>query len=145
MRKTAYYKVIIVVFLIYLVPWLSACQTSQMREYYSEKSNYVTAVGTVAYISFNEAEHSLYIDFSVLTPTFDDTCFKIVGKNYDLVQEKGIEALIQVGDQIEVITAPKYFGDGYVMPIVSISVDGEMLLEFEEGFTNFLEWQMCTD
>ena len=37
------------------------------------------------------------------------------------------------------MTAPKCFGDGYVMPIVAVSVDGEVLLEFEEGFENFLE------
>lgn len=38
------------------------------------------------------------------------------------------------------MTAPRYFGDGYVMPIVAISVDGEQLLDYEEGYANFMEW-----
>ena len=31
--------------------------------------------------------------------------------------------MIKVGDQIEFVTAPKYFGDGYVMPIVAMKRD----------------------
>ena len=33
----------------------------------------------------------------------------------------------------------KYFGDGYSMPIVSISVNGEVLLSFDEGFENLMK------
>ena len=29
---------------------------------------------------------------------------------------------------------------GYVMPIVSLTIDGNMVLEFEEGVSNFLDW-----
>ena len=31
------------------------------------------------------------------------------------------------------MSAPQYFGNGYVMPIVEISVDGVEYLSFEEG------------
>ena len=41
---------------------------------------------------------------------------------------------------VSFMTAPRYFGDGYIMPIVEISVDGEELLSFEEGYENLLEW-----
>jgi len=133
-------KVALVIIFICMSASLSACQASQMREYYATESNYVTAFGTVAFFSMNEAEKALYIDFLTTTPTFDDTCFKIVGNNYDLVLERGIGDFLQNGSQIEFITAPRYFGDGYVMPIVSMSADGETILAFDEGYENFLEW-----
>lgn len=138
MTKNITHKVIMLFFSISLVISNFACQSTQKAEYYAQKDNYVTATGTVAHISFDEDSQALYIDFSALTPTFDDTCFKIVGKNYDCVKERGIKELLNVGDTIEFVTAPKYFGDGYVMPIVSISANGETFLAFDEGYTNLI-------
>ncbi|HIV47949.1 MAG TPA: hypothetical protein H9749_09110, partial [Candidatus Acutalibacter stercorigallinarum] len=66
--------------------------------------------------------------------------FKIVGDNVQIVLENGISEKIKLGDTVEFVTAPRYFGDGYVMPIVAISVDGEQLLDYEEGYANFMEW-----
>ncbi len=56
------------------------------------------------------------------------------------MQSHGIDEKLKIGNSIEFVTAPKYFGDGYVMPIVAISVDGEALLSFDEGFENFQDW-----
>ena len=47
---------------------------------------------------------------------------------------------VQLGTTVSFMTAPRYFGDGYIMPIVEISVDGEELLSFEEGYENLLKW-----
>ena len=57
-----------------------------------------------------------------------------------IVQNNGIEQKINVGDRVEFVSAPRYFGDGYVMPIVQISVDGEELLSFDTGFVNLNDW-----
>ena len=57
-----------------------------------------------------------------------------------IAQDNGIDQKLQMGKQIEFISTPKYFGDGYVMPIVEIVVDGEVLLSFEQGQQNWLEW-----
>jgi len=118
----------------------TSCTSTNRIDYYSKRDNYITATGMVRYISYSEDNLALYLDFEELTPTFDDTCFKIVGKNLSIVQGNGINDKVKEGIQIEFITAPRYFGDGYVMPIVAISVEGESLLEFEEGFTNLLIW-----
>ena len=47
---------------------------------------------------------------------------------------------LEKGKTIEFVTAPGTWGDGYIYPIVEITIDGETLLEFEEGFPNFLEY-----
>ena len=126
--------------LLSIATLLSACNGASMRDYYSQKSNYVRASGTVIHIAYTDDHTELYLGFSDLIPQFDDVTFGIVGDNLTIVQQKGIDKKIKIGDQVDFITAPKYFGDGYVMPIVEISVNEEKLLDFEEGFANLLKW-----
>ena len=139
MKKTNSKKVFMVLLLLYILV-LSACDSTKIKEYYKEKDNFVTATGTIIHIAYSKDNTELYLGFSDLTPTFDDINFKIVGDNLSIVQKNNIDEKIKIGDKIEFITAPRYFGDGYVMPIVAVSVNGEELLEFEEGYANFLKW-----
>lgn len=136
-RKLLPLALIIPIFLFLII---SCLNSNKMRKYYAEKSNYLPASGTVSYIRYSDDGTALYIAFSELDPEFDDTCFKIVGNNLPTVQEKGIDEKIAVGDTVEFISAPRYFGDGYVMPIVGITANGEVLLEFEQGYDNLLLW-----
>lgn len=123
-----------------LLVLLCSCNSSEIIEYYSQKENYISVTGTVSDIKYNEDTTALYIDLSGLSPVLDDTCFKIVGENLKIVKANKIDDKLKTGEQITFITAPKYFGDGYVMPIVAISISGENLLDFEEGYKNLLDW-----
>lgn len=117
---------------------LSSCYAEKQQEYYSDKNNYVVATGTVTHIKYyNDA---LYLGFSQMEPHMSDNSFKIVGENLVIVRNNGLDNKLKTGDRIEFITAPKYFGDGYVMPIVEITVNGEKLLDFDEGFVNLNKW-----
>ncbi|MDE6014773.1 MAG: hypothetical protein K2H41_03575 [Acetatifactor sp.] len=138
MKKKNSNKILIVLLLCTL--FLSACYSAKEKEYYVQKDNYVNASGTIRHIAYNDDGSALYLGFSELSPTFDDNSFKIVGDNLAIVQKNNIDEKIKMGDKIEFITAPRYFGDGYVMPIVAVSVNGEELLEFEEGYANLLKW-----
>lgn len=131
---------VFMVFLLLNILVLSACYSAKEKEYYAQKDNYINATGTVIHIAYSEDNSEMYIGFSNLNPTFDDITFEIVGDNLSIVQKNNIDEKIKIGDKIEFITAPRYFGDGYVMPIVALSVNGEDLLEFEEGYDNFLKW-----
>ncbi|MBQ2273270.1 MAG: hypothetical protein II337_07410 [Clostridia bacterium] len=119
---------------------LCSCNSSGTIEYYSQKENYISVTGTVSSIKYNEEATALYIDFSELSPILDDTCFKIVGENLEIVKANRIDDKLKIGEQITFVTAPKYFGDGYVMPIVAISISGENMLDFEEGYKNLIDW-----
>ena len=141
MKNINFKRVALELFLLCLVVViLSSCTAAKKRDYYSQKSNYITATGTVSHISYNEDKTALYLGFSDLAPQLDDNSFKIVGDNLPIVQEKGIDEKAKIGDQVSFVTAPRYFGDGYVMPIVEICVNEEELLEFEEGLDNLLKW-----
>lgn len=133
-------RAVLALSLLCLIAVTTSCTATKMRDYYSQKNNYINATGIISHISYNKDKTALYLGFSDLTPYFDDNSFKIVGDNLLIVQKKGIDEKIKIGDPVDFITAPRYFGDGYVMPIVEISVNSEELLDFEEGFINLLKW-----
>lgn len=141
MKRNSLLKLIMIITSIcILLVLLCSCNSSGIIEYYSQKENYISVTGTVSNIQYNEDTTALYIDLSELSPVLDDTCFKIVGENLEIVKTNKIDDKLKTGERITFITAPKYFGDGYVMPIVAISISGENLLDFEEGYKNLLDW-----
>ena len=141
MRKNALLRLMLIITLVCFMPaFFSSCKSLEKIEYYSQKENYISVTGTVSYIKYNEDSTALYIELSDLQPVLDDKCFKIVGKNLEITQNNKIDDKLKTGEQITLVTAPKYFGDGYVMPVISISISGENLLEFEEGYKNLLDW-----
>lgn len=138
MKRNSLPKSIIMIISICML--LCSCNSVGRIEYYTQKENYISVTGTISSIKYNEEATALYIDFSELSPVLDDTCFKIVGENLDIVKANRIDDKLKIGEQIIFITAPKSFGDGYVMPIVSISISGENLIGFEEGYENLIDW-----
>ena len=119
--------------------WLT--EPGKMQEYYEDKANYVTATGRVTHLASSDDGKTFYLGFSEeLTPEFDDTTFKIVGKNVDIAKKNKIWKYVKEGETVEFVTAPKYWGDGYCMPIVALSVNGEEILGFEDGYDNLQEW-----
>lgn len=141
MKKFSFLKLfkIITTACIMLI-FLCSCDSHEKIKYYSQKENYISVIGTVSNIKYNENSAALYVDFSELSPVLDDTCFKIVGENLEILKTKKIDDKLRIGEQITFITAPKYFGDGYIMPIVAIAICGESLLDFDEGYNNLLNW-----
>lgn len=126
--------------LIVLSGLLTSCLSIRYRIYYPVKDNYIEVSGVVIYMEYSDDHTVLYIAFSDMDRKLDDRSFEIVGENLRIVEKNGIDDKIKIGDRVTFVTAPKYFGDGYVMPIVAISANGESLLDFDEGFKNFMDY-----
>lgn len=126
--------------LIVLSGLLTSCLSIRYRIYYPVKDNYIEVSGVVIYMKYNKDHTELHIAFSDMDRKLDDCSFEIVGENLRIVEKNGIDDKIKIGDRVTFVTAPKYFGDGYVMPIVAISANGESLLDFDEGFKNFMDY-----
>ena len=138
--KTAFVGVGIIIACIFIAVYLfSSCNKKIKIDYYSKEENYIIARGTLVHMKYSDDSSVLYLGFSDLEPAFADTAFKIVGNNLNIAKKNGINEKLEMGKTIEFITAPRYWGDGFVYPIVAITVDGKTLLEFEEGLPNFLE------
>ena len=141
MKKCSFQKVFMIISTVcFMLIFLCSCDSHKQIKYYSQKENYISVTGTVSSIKYNENSTVLYVDCTELSPVLDDTCFKIVGENLEILKTKKIDDKLTIGEQIAFITAPKYFGDGYIMPIVAIAICGESLLDFDEGYSNLLNW-----
>lgn len=132
-------RLIALVLLLCIILSCTSCKRTKLQ-YYSQKENYITAEGTVAFIAYNDDSSFVTYSLDNVTPFFDDRGFKLVGDNLVIAQENGIDELIKVGDTIKFVSAPKYFGDGYIFPIVALSKDDRVFLEFEEGYSNLIQW-----
>lgn len=133
-------RVLLSLMLAFFVLTASSCMNTYSRKqikYYSNEENYIEATGTITHVRFNDEKEALYLGFTDLSERFDDTTFKITKDNYSIIVNA--KDSIQVGKTATFITAPKYFGDGYIMPIVSLTIDGDCLLEYEVGISNFLD------
>ncbi|MBE6922572.1 MAG: hypothetical protein E7465_05240 [Ruminococcaceae bacterium] len=108
-------------------------------EYYSQEGNYITATGTVCHLGWSSDQSYVCLAFEDIPDEYSDPNFVIEGENLRILMENGFAEKVQLGTQVVYISAPRYFWDGYAMPIVALEVDGESLLTFEEGKANLLE------
>lgn len=149
-RVLALKGMILVIILLCTIVFFTSCTAKKMRDYYSQKDNYITATGTISHIAYSDENDILYYGFSDVTYQsnmnyhFEYYNFKIVGENFEILHEQNIDEKVKMGDEVTFMVAPECFYDGYAIPIVSISVNGECLLEFEEGYANLLEWLKTT-
>ena len=111
-----YMKKILFLPIICVVILFSSCTAKQELEYYSNPDNYITVVGTVTHIEYNEEMDSLYLGLQQIPSDFSDNSFKIVGKNLLIAQESGIDQRLKYGEQIEFISAPSATFPGRLVP-----------------------------
>ena len=115
----------------------------QEYSYYKDEGNFKSYTGVVdEVIEQQEYKHNpgIYLILTDLSEKFDDCQFIIQGDNCKIVIKNGFSEKVKVGDTIEFVTSRMYFGDGYEYPIVGLSVNGETLLDFDEGYENLMKW-----
>ena len=109
------------------------------KEYYMDINNYITEEAVVDTITYDKKLEYIGIRLSEISDAYQGERFIIEGENLELVLANGILEKIEPNSVIEFTSAPAFFGNGYLMPIVQLSIDGETLLSFEEGYANLLE------
>lgn len=113
----------------------------KIREYryYSDEENFMEITSEIDHISWDDSEQRLYLGFSEIPEIFSDETFDIEGENFQNVIDNGGEEYLKFGTRVTFVSAPRYFGDGYIMPIVAIKVDEKELLTYEAGYKNLIE------
>ena len=141
-------KYLVVILLVIMFFSLSACQLlvipkNMMLEYYSVDDNYGELTGTI--VEKTEFSDSCLLKINVIAGR--DFYLKD-GIEYDLpindyfsiYEHTEIYDLLLVGDSLDFVSAPKIFYDGQNMPIVALKKDDEVLLSFEKGKADYIEW-----
>ena len=109
------------------------------KEYYADVSNYITEEAVVDNIIYNKERGYIVFWLSEINSAYQTSDFMIQGESLSIVIENGVFDKIRNGDKIKYTSAPAYFGNGYFMPIVELSIEGEIILSFEEGYENLLD------
>lgn len=138
MKKSNKTLSFIMLFLLILVTTSCSNRNQEQLDYYSNEENYIEVTGVINHVKFDDESETLYLGFTSLFQKLDDDCFKVVGDAYSIVV--AYDEHIQVGKTATFVTAPKYYGNGYVMPIISLSIDDQCILEYEIGFSSLLNW-----
>ena len=133
---------------------MSSGQKPALREYYSNDNSYETLEGTIIEdgIGQNSTYNRVYISVKCESEKskfskwdagyYEKGC--IATFRVELGKREECEELckkLTEGTKIRFTTAPeKYFWDGYLRPVVAIDVDGECILEYDQGKTYLLQW-----
>ena len=139
MMNRIYKSVTLVLLLAMLVSSITGCSRYKEKAYYSDKENFVSATGTVKHLSYRAEDNDLILGFSDLTETFGFPTFVIADENLQILINTEALSLIYIGKTVSFVTAPKCFSNGSALPIVSLTVDGKVLLDFDIGWTNLMK------
>lgn len=132
-------KKLVVIILVLLIVLLSSCTIGQvsphtvkkMLEKYSDDQNYVALSGEVMEFDENNViikckELNNYISYE------DELC------DYYIFSDQIME--LSRGDQIDFVTVPFHFFNGHRLPIVELKMNGDTLLNINDGKANLMEW-----
>ena len=122
-----------------LVPF-SGCYSVREQAYYGDRDNFITEEAIVDNIIYNEEKHYIVLWLSEIDPSYQACEFILRGDNVTLALENDILNNIKVGDRITYTSAPGFFGNGYFMPIVGLSIKGKEILNLEKGYQNLMDF-----
>lgn len=138
-RLGKYILCAILIVLVIMIIMVFPTYRRRERNYYLDRDNYITVTAIVTSLSYYEETRQLCIQVSDKSASFTDTGFILAGDSLECAMQNGIDSKLHVGDTITFSCAPRYFGDGYFIPIVAITVGEEVLLGFEDGYAYLLQ------
>ena len=117
---------------------------NKMLNYYSNNDNYYELKGTIISNNSNEKtnviENSYFLQIDILGECEGFSKNGDTGLYEFVVIIPRNEFMLFEGDVIDFISAPMYFYNGHILPVVSVTRDEEILLDFEEGKVLYQEW-----
>ena len=112
--------------------WFNAPLRNKMIEYYSNDSNYINLDGVIVSIDTSVWGIDITTEDSGITAEGPVTFYVMIDP-YALDE-------MEVGDEISFVTAPMYFYNGHISPIVAVEKDGKTYVSFEDGKERYLQW-----
>ena len=139
MRKRVIKILLLAFFFIVLLLFCLNFYRIKQLFYYRNTDHFVQCSGTVNEICYDEEYKMIYLTIKDLSVAFADDSFCIKGECAERIWRQYADKL-KKGIIVDFISADGYFGDGFDMPIVALSVNGEELLSFNEGYADLIHW-----
>ena len=127
--------------------FLGLSYEAKEKEYYSDKSNFVTVTAVCinsGYYSHPSEKYCYAIDFKDAEYDQTDDCvfqnvtFRVDKYSSEILKEHDIENKLTPGTTFTCISAPIYLSNSYDCPIVALEINGDVLLDFETGYRNLM-------
>lgn len=134
--RVRFVNIIIIIIILFLI---SGCYRNKEKLYYLDVSNFIKEEATVDNVLYDEENKSIYFWLSNIDDVYQDSTFIVDGDNVNVLLQYDIINRIMIGDTITFSSAPRYFGDGYCMPIIELIHNNEELLSFDEGHKNLMK------
>lgn len=93
-------KSMLFVLVLGIMGTLTGCHVIKEKKYYLDKSNFITGTAKVENIIYDEENDSVYFWLNKIDEVYQDNTFKVEGKNVDILFEKNIFEMIEMGDEI---------------------------------------------
>lgn len=135
MNKISLVIMVITFFVIVILSMMGYARFN-LSKYFDNETIYQTI--TVEYDSFLVEDGYIIFDANSTINDFGGH-FIISGNNYIIIKQNGLLDKIADSDEITIVSALGYFGDGWDYPIVQIQYDDITYLKFEEGKNNIVE------
>ena len=125
---------------------LCACDVNaplrtKMLDYYSNAENYSFLKGKISSVVVDEEERQIHLEIDILTPGHAFTSNPHTGlSQFIIVDFTEEERKLSVDEEVEFMSAPMYFYNGHVLPVVSLKVGDTEIMTFEEGRERYLLW-----
>ena len=134
--RVRFVNIVIIIIILFLI---SGCYRNKEKLYYLDVSNFIKEEATVDNVLYDEENKSIYFWLSNIDDVYQDSTFIVDGDNVNVLLQYDIINRIMIGDTITFSSAPRYFGDGYCMPIIELIHNNEELLSFDEGHKNLMK------
>ena len=131
MKKFAFLVMLLSITLLYGCSLSNQKLAEKMIEKYSDNQNYVTLSGEV--IEYNEKNIIIECEELKTYITYEDEVC-----DYYIYSKETLN--INVGDIIDFVTVPFHFYNGHKLPIVELKINNNVLLNFDDGKDNLIEW-----
>lgn len=126
--------------LIILLLCCSSCSTApQEKQHYLDLSNFSSFTAEIRDFSYDANSYTAHMAFELRPDGYYINEFVLEGRNLSIARANGLLEKVSVGDIVTVTSAACVFYNGDSMPVVALTVNGESLLDFDEGYANLID------
>ncbi len=112
----------------------------RIRQYYQDESHFKEYKATVkGYYDYWGDSNLIHLYIGDTGGDFSSSSIYLIGENANAARKNQIWNVIRIDSEITFVTSEAIFYDGYMLPIVALSCQGEELLDYDQGRQNLIE------
>ena len=126
--------------------FLASCNFNEplrnnMLDYYNKDNVYSELTGEIKSIKYKEGIDELFIEIELAEIKNDFSVNAVTGYGeFTIVNWSKYNFALEANDTIIFTSAPMYFYNGHILPIVALSKNEEIYISFNEGVSTYINW-----